>query len=173
MARMTIGWVTASQSPGLSKAASQAARRWHSAANDSPPCTALAGSRSHSANACGCSACSCFNDKPCQRPRSQSAKPGSTCTAPVNHAAVSQARRSGALSSCTPDRSASACRASGRMPSSVWCRRPFFWAWVRAWQIRVRRMAFTRHFSQRAGVHGLARCETFGCNNVAGHSRPD
>ena len=166
---MTMGWVTASHSPGVSNAASQAATRWHSCAKDSPPCGALAGLSNHSDNACGFCACNCLSDSPCHCPKSQSANAGSTraCVCADNQAAVSQARRSGAVSTCTAGPIASGGCASARMLSSALGMQPVFWAWVMAWQTRVRRMAFTGALFMAGGADWFSMPGAFLLQQVA------
>ena len=136
-ARMTKGWVTATQWPGAAlRIDNQCATRTHTSSMDSPPWSALRGSSSHWARACGSSRCTCFNAIPCQRPRSTSPSSGSIWTLSLSHAAVCRVRRSGAHRTGREVRRSPSW--SGSTSSVSWPKWPVRCAFVQAWHNKVR-----------------------------------
>jgi len=138
--------------PGVaSRVVSQAPTRSRSCATDSPPWGAQAGSASQASRASGSDCCKSSICAPHHRPKSQSRNASVTSTSLAYNPAVCRVRNSGAHR-----KRGAFLKKAAREPSadclfistgSFVGKRPNFCATVRAWHIKVKRVACTKNHS--------------------------
>ena len=148
-ARMMNGWVTAITWPGTaSRVFNQAATRSPTCATDSPPWGAERGSASQACSDSAWFFCRSLIRTPRQSPKSQSRRSATISTGLPNSSAVCRVRNSGphntreASLNRAPREPRADCQSISRGSSTG--KRASFCARVRAWQIKVKRVACTK-----------------------------